>query len=537
MEFAAGGRLGNAHGQDWIMKADLLTGGRRSRPLLLLERTMYRDGRTPFISVFTIQVAGELEEDRLRQALARVQARHPLLRCVVEDAIGGPRFVQLDRPAPIPLRILERHGEDDWQTVALREWVTPFDGRSEPLARLVWLRGVDVHELMLAAHHCICDGYSGINFFRECLSTYDMPERDTDGYDALGAIEDIVPREVLESRRFQRRVRWKAGFLRLTFFLKQRIDRKRPGPPVPAEQMYFHRWNIGESATIALTERCRSEDVTVLSAVSLAFMQAFRDVRGVRGLARTRTMVNARRFLPEMRADAMFGLAPGVALRTKGLPPPPDMCSDGFWARARAIRKDMTRRIERLGTGLYENLVAFERLHDKYAGLLAFFEGTPKVRNVTLSNLGRIALSRHYGGLRLERVYSPLVMVSPTPANTIVVSTFAGQMEFAMISDERSLPRVQAIEIRQRAMEILRTCAALPAHHESPVGNEHSEMRRRRDEKFRCDFCALPTGRRLRGQPRRSPQGLCERGCSRQLTRGGPAPARVSARAGHSGGL
>ncbi|HYZ84473.1 MAG TPA: hypothetical protein VE621_08725, partial [Bryobacteraceae bacterium] len=113
----------------------------RSRPLLLMERTMYRDGRTPFTSVFTIKLRGELDEGRLRHALARLQAKHPLLRCVVEDAAGGPRFVLLERPAPIPLRIVERRGEDDWQTEARQEWVAPFNASREPLARFVWLRG------------------------------------------------------------------------------------------------------------------------------------------------------------------------------------------------------------------------------------------------------------------------------------------------------------------------------------------------------------------------------------------------------------
>ncbi|HZD46042.1 MAG TPA: hypothetical protein VE109_08170, partial [Acidobacteriaceae bacterium] len=60
-------------------------GNSRSRRLFLLERTMYRDGRTPFTSVFSIQLFGRLEGGRLRQALASLQAKHPLLRCVIED--------------------------------------------------------------------------------------------------------------------------------------------------------------------------------------------------------------------------------------------------------------------------------------------------------------------------------------------------------------------------------------------------------------------------------------------------------------------
>ncbi|MCU1261293.1 MAG: condensation domain protein [Bryobacterales bacterium] len=450
--------------------------GRRSRPLLLLERTMYRDGRTPFTAVFTIKLAGTLDEGRLRQALARMQAKHPLLRCVVEETAGGPRFVLLDRPAPIPLRIVERGGEDDWQTEARREWVTPFDAGREPLVRLVWLRAGEVNELLLVGHHCICDGYSGINLMRECLSVYDQPEQNLGAYDALGAIGDIVPAALLEDRRFRRRVRWKAGILRLVLFLKQRSG-KRSGPPIAAEQMYFHRWDTGNATAQALTECCRSEGVTVLAAVSVAFLQAFRDVRGARGLAKACTMVNARRFLPELRADAMFGLAPGVALRTKGLPLPRDMSIGGFWSRARAIKADLTRRIDRLGAGLYDKLVGLEGLHDKYDSLVDFFESAPTVRNVTLSNLGRLDLPQQYRSFRLERVYTPLVMVSPTPANTVVISSFAGRMEFAIISDEQSLPRAQALEIQQRAMEILRTCVAIPAQYNAALGNERSAMR------------------------------------------------------------
>src|SRR6266446_7484380 len=154
-------------------------GNIRSRRLLLLERTMYREGRTPFTSVFTIQLLGRLEEGRLRQALARLQAKHPLLRCVIEDGADseGPCFVLQDRPVPIPLRIVERKHDDDWQTEVRREWVAPFDASRDPLVRLVWLRASEVSELILVGHHCICDGQSGLTLLRECLSAYDEPEK------------------------------------------------------------------------------------------------------------------------------------------------------------------------------------------------------------------------------------------------------------------------------------------------------------------------------------------------------------------------
>src|SRR5258708_15145095 len=70
-------------------------GNIRSRRLLLLERTMYREGRTPFTSVFSIQLLRRLEEGRLRQAPAGLQVNPPLLRRVVLDGADsqGPGFV------------------------------------------------------------------------------------------------------------------------------------------------------------------------------------------------------------------------------------------------------------------------------------------------------------------------------------------------------------------------------------------------------------------------------------------------------------
>jgi hypothetical protein len=439
---------------------------KRTRPLLLPERTMYRDGRTPFTSVFPVKLLGEIDEFRLRHALARVQKKHPLLRCVINDIAGRPCFALQDEPAPISLRIVERGGENDWQTEVRKVWVAPFDATLEPLVRLVWLRGEGVHEFILAAHHCICDGIAGINLLRECLSAYDRPDHDLGSYDALGGVEDIVPAGLLHSQRFRYRVRWKIGVLRLALSLKRRSKRERTAPRISPEQMYFHRWHVGEGMMEALTERCHAENVTVLAAVSIAFMQAFRDVIGTQSLGKTYTMVNARRFLPSLRGDAMFGIAPSVALGMKRLPPPQNMSADGFWSRARVAKADLTRRIEHMGTDLYCYLVGLEGLHRDYAKFVAYFDEAPAVRHLTLSNMGRLDLLQQYRSFRLEKVYSPLVMVSPTPANTVVISSFGGQLEFAIVSDEHSLARVEALAIEQRAMTILRTCIALAAKHE-----------------------------------------------------------------------
>jgi Condensation domain len=450
-------------------------GNVRSRRLLLLERTMYRDGRTPFTSIFSIQLLGRLEEGRLRDALARLQAKHPLLRCVIEDGADskGPRFVLQDHPAPIRLRIVERKNDDDWQTEVRREWVAPFDASRDPLVRVVWLRASEVSELILVGHHCICDGQSGMTLLRECLSAYDEPEKDLGTYDTLGAIEDVVPATLLKDQSFRRRMRWKIGLLRL-ILLWQRRKRARSASPIRCEQMYFHRWSLDKGASLTLTERCRAEGVTVLAAMSVAFLQAFREVRGTQALRKAYTMVNARRFIPLLRPDAMFGMAPGVELSLKGLPPPQEMSASGFWTCAQAVKADLTRRVDVLGRDIYDYLVGMEGMHNMYGSLVGDTDSSTAVRHVTLSNMGRLEFPQRYSSFWVETIYSPLVMISPTPANTVVISSFAGQLELAIVSDDQSLPLGQARAIRRRAMDILRDCAGITTQYKSGLADEPS---------------------------------------------------------------
>lgn len=460
-----------------VVEANPLRNAKSSRRLLLPERTMYRDGKTPFTSVFTIKLAGSLEEARLREALARVQAKHPLLRCVIEESASGPQFVLQEKPQPIPLRMIERKGEGDWQFEVRREWTTPFRADSEPLIRMVWLYSDGIHELMLIGHHCICDGHSGINLLRELLSIYDQPEQNLRPYDTLSGAEDIVPSTVQRSSGFRRHVRRKAAMLRLGISLKQFLSRGATALKIAPDQMYFHRWRIDRDPLLALIERCREEEVTVLAAMSIAFMQAFRDVSGPRALSKAYAMVNARRFMPQLRLDALFGVVPGVSLRMKDLPPAQEIAARSFWARARAVKADMTLRVDRLGSGLYSYLMALESMHDKYERLISDTESAPAVRHITLSNMGRIDLPQRYRSFRLETVYSPLVMVSPTPANTVVLSSFAGEMELAIVSDVQSLPYAKAQAIEQRVMEILRVCVAVPVQYESDLSKGPSPMR------------------------------------------------------------
>lgn len=430
----------------------------KSRRMLLLERTMYRDGFSPFTSLFTVKLRGELTEPRLRQSLTQLQLKHPLLRCVVQQGEEAPRFVVLHEPHEVPLRILNRCGDLDWETEARLELLKPFAECGAPLVRMVWIRGEGFHELMLVAHHCICDGPSGITLLRDLFSAYESSGSGMNGYESLGAMEELMPQSLLDNKVFRSRVRRRSALLRLALLVKVRRQGNTGGRLCTSE-MYFHRWQLEREEAERLIERCREKRVTVFAAVAVAFLYSFREICGVGSLKHAYTMVNARRFMPGFPRDALFGMAPGVEVAMRQLPRPGAMSAEAFWQSARGIREELTKRVDRMGSRFYEYLAALETLHDRYPRLVADTESAPVVRHLTFSNLGRLDLPEGYRSFQIEQVYSPLVMVSPSPANTIVVSSYGGDMEFSIITDETSLPQAKAKALRDRAMELLRSTA------------------------------------------------------------------------------
>ncbi|WP_158549293.1 condensation domain-containing protein [Lysobacter silvisoli] len=417
-----------------------------ARPLTLYERALYGEGLLPGNVILTASLDGTLEEADLRRALAQLQARHPLLRCLIQTHDGRPWFVPQQSAPPLPLRIVARAGHDDWNAWADRELQTPIDGARFPLARVLWLRGERHHELIVVCHHAICDGRALIALLDGLLRACAYPEQTPAPRDALPAFADLVPAIVRHDPRLQRSIRWRAAALRLLL----RLLPQRPTQHYGA--VYRELWTLDEAATRRLSERCRQEGVSLYAALALAHIQAFREVCG-RRVRRYRAPVDMRRLLPAIGDDALFGIAPTVELKPGA--PFDGRARDTFWTRARALQDDLQERIEALGPRTVRNFLGLELLHPVYARMAAYGRAQRAGAELTLSNLGRLPLAQDYRGLRLRAVRGISGLVGETPAQLLTIAGYAGRLEFVLASDEDSLPRAQALRIRERATDLL----------------------------------------------------------------------------------
>lgn len=423
---------------------------RARRPLSLFERALYCYGGLPCNVTITASIEGQLDEATLRRALAGLQAKHPLLRSVIVDREGRPWFEEQASPLPLGLQIVERHSDDDWIELSNRELSHRFDAEREPMVRVTWLRGETRSELVFISHHSICDGRSVVGLMEELLKLCGDPDLSIGRYDKLETLEQLLPADLRADPKLRRGLGLRAALIR--FVLRLVAWRKRPA--VQYGEVYRDLWNLDGEQAQQLIERCRARDVNVYSVLSLAFVLAFRAVCGPQKIKHFIAPVDIRRFAPAIKSDALFSIAPTVTLR----PPKPEANEpdvDAFWAQAKTMQTELRAEIERMPRKMFRTMLGLEYLHDIFDTMVRYGQTQRTGNSLTLSYVGRLPMAEAYNGFRLRAVGFISGLLGLTPAHLLVFSRFGDRFDFALASDDMSLPRDQARAIREKAMSLV----------------------------------------------------------------------------------
>ncbi|WP_298741350.1 condensation domain-containing protein [uncultured Chitinophaga sp.] len=414
------------------------------RKLLFLERFIYGDGTIPKNITFTVKIRGAISESALRQALAKVQAKHPLLTVAVqEDSKGQPWFVTPTPVPEIPLRIVERSSEDDWMRESEKECSLRFDMQQGPLLRMVWIRSGVVSDLIMVCHHCICDGASIVTLFREILTLTDQPKLEIGQYDSFNTIEDLVPRVILEDRKNKRKGLITSAFLRLfLFFVPQKKE-------LPWGKDYTVRWKMDKASTAALVRRCKEDRTTVHAALCTAFLWAFRQVKGNKARNQVFCPVNLRRYISEIKDDMLFGFASSTTLSLEKDP------ALDFSAQVKKVNTRLSEKLENLK--VYEEIMINEYYHPVVKKLSQYLSTAKGNNDLTFSNMGRLDIPKRFSSFEVETVHNPILVFKSANPNGIIVSTFDEQMNFSFLSNDAYLSEEEAAAIRDKAMEAIKS--------------------------------------------------------------------------------
>lgn len=411
------------------------------RKLIIGERIMYVDADTAVNCVFAAKIRGSFTQERLRNALYKVQQKHPLLRATVkEDTMGVPYFVSSNAISPIPIRIVERSGDENWKAESKKEWHKLFNGKGSPMARIVWLKDAEVSELMLVCPHCICDGTTVVTLMTEILLLLDKPDQTLTPYRAFMSIEELLSKSYSGKMGKLIKARVFSVFARLFFLFNSRGNKKTGC----GESYMLHR-RLEPQKVSALAAVCKAEGVTVHAVLCGAFLDAYQQVRKSRANGKVICPVDIRRFVQEIKLDHMFAFAPIVELSTDS--------KSGIWKNAKKIKEDLTTKIAAMD--VHDLLIMSEYFHSSAGKMINYLKSSPGSHDVTLSNMGKLSIPENYDSFEVEAIYSPTVAFPWKNPNTLVVGTFRGAMDFSFSSNDGSLKPGYAELILDKMLELL----------------------------------------------------------------------------------
>lgn len=412
------------------------------RKLIIGERVMYVDAITPVNCIFTVKIRGVIEPENLRAALDKIQHKHPLLRMQIDDQqAGGPYFILNEQLKVIPVRTVERKGEQDWINESKAEWNKLFDGENEPLARVVWLKSAEVSDILLVLPHCICDGTTLVTLMQELLFLLDEPSMELKPYASFLSVKELLSSSfsVSQAKIFKARL---FSLLGKAFFYFKPTQRK-----VAAGNNYVVHWRLDQQETVELVERSKAAGTTVHAALCIAVMKAFQQVKGGKAHGKVICPVDIRQFIPEIKNDTMFAFAPIVELEIN------KNAEVDFWSKARMLKADLNTKVGALKVA--EMLWMSEYFHAIVGRMVRFLKATDGTHDVTLSNMGRLRIAENYQNFEVLAIHSPTVAFPWRNPNTMIASTFKNKMDFTLMSNDTFLTEQEALLVKTATMSLL----------------------------------------------------------------------------------
>ncbi|MGX5853428.1 condensation domain-containing protein [Dyadobacter jiangsuensis] len=424
-----------------------------NRQMTVGERIMYTDGLAPVNCVFATTIEGHFSEQQVADALAKIQNRHPLLRSNVrKNETNVPAFVTNPDIPRIPIHIIERTSDIQWEEVSLLEWEKQFDLTKDPAARLVWLRSEKVSDLLVVCPHCVCDGSGFVTLMRELLLLLDDAEMDLEPYEGFQSVDSLVPASIRDSRM----IRWKGKLF--SALAKGFFTILNPNLAPRTGDYYLLTHTLDKETTSALVKKCKAEKTTIQAALCTASLLAHRSVKGKASRNKVISPVDIRRYLSAIGRDHLFAFAPIVELSLSHK----DAQND-FWAETRRMKQALVEKAENVNAA--EMMFITEYFHSSTGALLRHMRSTKGSHDITISNMGVLDIPVSYNNFHVRAMHSPSVGFPWRNPNTLVVSTFAGKMDFSFCSHESFLPMIDAEKICREAMWVLLEGTQVAAAH------------------------------------------------------------------------
>ncbi len=378
-----------------------------------------------------LKLIGNISIEKLRNSVKKMLRTYPLFGVRIE-LDNNVLYSTTKNATAVPIKIYKRKSDWTWLEVLNMEHSIPVKPSIGPLTRIIFVEDSNISELFIFCHHSICDGRSLEFALREILLNLRNPNR-------IPLLMPEIPPQTPEI--------FPSGVSknRFTSWFIERVNSKWQKEKVLFDEedlvnIYESFWKnssycvelitLNKVDTQRFVEICRANDVTVNSALLVAFVKARWDAyKPYKGKVKIGTAVDSRNRLRIEIGDAVGLYAGGVIYKFKYIK------DRSFWGNVREYHKVVKKTLNDnnvfnpiynqffldptlsdamlfaiIGNQVQSHQSRYDKIFDfanSHDGLVAKYlkKMSSNISDVMSTNLGRLNIPDEIDGIKIERAY------------------------------------------------------------------------------------------------------------------------------------
>lgn len=400
------------------------------------------------IATCVLHIRGQLEPQKVREALDWLQTLHPILRAHITYGrlvfrslppfvYRQPSFVT-EGTTEIPLHIVDNADPEAWRAVLAKELNTPIKRGNHPRLRITLVResaGADLHHIVVCADHATLDAQSGNMLSRQLLEYLADPAEAKTRIPVHTTLPP--PLEAGLPVKPDSGTRGYEPAIRL------------PKLPLPAPKMETRILSrrIGANEAGELKAAIKANRTTLHGLITASFLLAMRQRYGIDAMSVLTTIDLRRLMKPALHAET-YGCYIDIMRTTNPI-------GDDLWKTAREVSfRLITTLAKDQGPASILKLFDWEVYRKEMRGMMT---QNRRIDGLAVTTAGESGLRRTYGAYELEDVSMAVSLDMFGPSLFVIASERDAGLDLSIGYSASAISEEEVTALAHAAVTLLET--------------------------------------------------------------------------------
>ena len=411
-------------------------------------------------------VAGEIDENLLRDAVSKLATKHPYLRSKVVMREDGTAYLTTEGGKEPTSVVVAGSSNADVLDAIYQEDKKPSNWETEPTSRFILIKGVNGSDVVVAyVQHVVADGRSTVFVMKHLLEIIADPTKEIEELTPISLVE-TAPSDVEipdAQKSFAENINEEWAKQNVTFgvedFIKVAQQKYASGPDVYVDH------TLTQEETIALRNKSKEQGVSVNAAILAATLIAKKIVETEPTPNKLGFAVDVRKRLTKDAGEACNLLASGTMVD------PEYKEGMAFWDLAKDIHTKTLVALES-NQNIFVTRMMAQLMDPTFNDAMYMFqqggwEGTPLIKKMggqgapvgaVLTNLGGMQLPAEYKGMNPIKL-SDAIFYPPIGIEKVIelgASSLLGKLHIVTLSPPNAANRELKEKVISNIIKILK---------------------------------------------------------------------------------